>query len=150
MKYSDKKIGSAYIYIHIYHIYPIHILYTLRWWFHLGSAYLHIIMHFVPVCHSCRPQPPEVRLPIANWIRGKPPGSAKLASLFTAFMARNCLQRYWCKAGYGMSGWQHLSTSLLIDNTKWKKQHVAYSTNVLIIVPQHSQILQNLRNMTSS
>ena len=44
MKYSDKKkIGSAYIYIHIYHIYPIHILYTLRWWFHLGSAYLHII-----------------------------------------------------------------------------------------------------------
>ena len=44
MKYSDKKIGSAYIYIHIYHIYPIHILYTLRWWFHLGSAYLHIIL----------------------------------------------------------------------------------------------------------
>ena len=27
-----EKIGSAYIYIHIYHIYPIHILYTLRWW----------------------------------------------------------------------------------------------------------------------
>ena len=28
-----EKIGSAYIYIHIYHIYPIHILYTLRCWF---------------------------------------------------------------------------------------------------------------------
>ena len=40
---QNEKIGSAYIYIHIYHIYPIHILYTLRWWFHLGSAYLHII-----------------------------------------------------------------------------------------------------------
>ena len=40
--FQIKKIGSPYIYIHIYHIYPIHILYTLRWWFHLGSAYLHI------------------------------------------------------------------------------------------------------------
>ena len=46
MKYSDQKIGSVYIYIHIYHIYPIHILYTLRWWFHLGSAYLHIYIHY--------------------------------------------------------------------------------------------------------
>ena len=35
-----EKIGSAYIYIHIY---PIHIICTLRWWFHLGSAYLHIM-----------------------------------------------------------------------------------------------------------
>ena len=53
---------------------------------------------------------------------------------------------YWCKEGYGMSWWQKLFTSLLIDNTKWKKhlkQHVAYSTNVLIIVQQHIQILQN-------
>ena len=38
MKYSDKKNRQR-----IYHIYPIHILYTLRWWFHLGSAYLHIL-----------------------------------------------------------------------------------------------------------
>ena len=38
-----EKIGSAYIYKHIYHIFHIHIIYTLRWWFHLSSAYLHII-----------------------------------------------------------------------------------------------------------
>ena len=43
-----EKIGSAYIYIHRYHIYPIHILYTLRWWFHLGSAHLHISVLWFP------------------------------------------------------------------------------------------------------
>ena len=39
MSNQIEKIGSAYIYIYIY---PIHILYILRWWFHLGNAYLHI------------------------------------------------------------------------------------------------------------
>ena len=32
--------------IYLYHIYPIHIIYTLRWWFHLGSAYLHIFISY--------------------------------------------------------------------------------------------------------
>ena len=41
MKYSYRK-NRQRLYLYIYHIYPIHIVYTLRWWFHLGSAYLHI------------------------------------------------------------------------------------------------------------
>ena len=40
----EKK--AAPISIYIYHIYPTHIIYTLRWWFHLGSAYLHIAMNW--------------------------------------------------------------------------------------------------------
>ena len=63
MKYSDQKIGSASIYIHIYHIYPIHILYTLRWWFHLGSAYLHINQSIGSVLHRKQFWAKELFLP---------------------------------------------------------------------------------------
>ena len=45
MKYSDRKNRQGlYLYTHIY---PIHIKYILRWWFHLGSAYLHIMMKVI-------------------------------------------------------------------------------------------------------
>ena len=115
-----KKIGSAYIYIHIYHIYPIHILYTLRWWFHLGSAYLHINVVCSIVLHwkcTCRAENSALVLVSSwncTWLRNchendQCPLRKQALSLsgHSENHTSNFLAQQGCQPPYQHGGWGH-------------------------------------------